>query len=111
MYQEDVNVSIYRNGEVFLSTNKLFKERLPFEIDISQNPNDFKPSVTKFIYWGDRYYKIKDHPIINYNDNNLVVITMSSTLFEDQVFFDIRNKLMISLVLFTILLLVAYLKF
>ncbi len=107
LYQEDVNVSIYRNGEVFLSTNKLFKEQLPFKIDREQNPNEFKPSETKYIFWGDRYYKIKCQPIINYSTNNLVVATMSSTLFEDQVFFDIRNKLMISLLFFAILLLIV----
>lgn len=107
LYQDDVNVVIYRNQEVFLSTNKLFKERLPFDIDRSQNPDDFKPSATQYIYWGDRYYKMKYQPVINYTNNNLVIATMSSTLFEDQVFFDIRNKLILSLLFFTILLLIV----
>lgn len=106
-YQDDVNVTVYKNGEVFLSTNKMFQEILPETINLSTDANDFKPSKTKLIYWSDRFYKIKYQPVINDNKNNIVISTMVSTIFEDQVYYQIINKLIIALSLFAILLLIG----
>lgn len=107
LYQEDVNIAIYKNGEVFLSTNKMFQEVLPESVDIAINANDFKPSKTKIIYWSDRFYKLKYQSVINDNKNNITISTMVSTLYEDQVYFQIINKLFIALALFAIFLLIA----
>ncbi|MBC7475319.1 MAG: HAMP domain-containing histidine kinase [Candidatus Sericytochromatia bacterium] len=111
LYQDGVNISFYWNGKSFLSTNALFDGTLPTDLEISQNQNnqDFKPTSTYLINWKDRDYKIKFHTINNYSGGNLVLATMSSTLFEDQVFLDTRNNLFAFLSIFLmILLLLSY---
>lgn len=109
LYQEDVNIVFYWNGKVLTGTNSIFNEPLPESISIMPATNDFKPSETFFIKWQDRAYKVKYHPIISYSGNNLVIATMSSTLFEDKVFLETISNLGLFLGIFIlILLLVSY---
>jgi signal transduction histidine kinase len=109
LYQEDVNIVIYWNSQVLTGTNKVFNEPLPEPVKEMQVTSEFKPSETFLIKWNDRAYKVKYHPIISYPGNSLVIATMSSTLFEDQVFLESVANLVLFLGIFIIvLLLVSY---
>jgi signal transduction histidine kinase len=109
LYQEDVNLVIYWNGKVLTGTNKIFNEPIPEPLMGMQVTNDFKPSDTFLIKWQDRSYKVKYHPVISYTGNNLVIATMSSTLFEDKVFVETIQNLILFLGIFiAVLLLVSF---
>jgi signal transduction histidine kinase len=89
------NINFYWNERIIISTNRIFDKDIDNNI-LKKLSKDFSPSETNEIFWNDRIYKIKYQKITD----NLIISSMLSNLFEEEIFNNIKNKFLLLLIIF-----------